>query len=114
VATYLSVVAVFEVEGELHQGIGDVSGGLVGEGALVLLLGGVFASSHRALLVDLFFGAEALALDDDGIDVVEDAVEDGGGERAVVIEDLRPVFVGTVAGDHYWRALVALTDDLEE
>ena len=34
VATYLSVVAVLEVEGELHQGIGDVSGGLIGEGAL--------------------------------------------------------------------------------
>src|SRR5262245_38424107 len=31
------------------------------------------------LLVDVFFGAEALALDDHGIDVVEDAVEDGGG-----------------------------------
>src|SRR5215813_766275 len=62
----------------------------------------------------LGLGAEALALNDDGIDVVEDAVEDGGGERAVVVEDLRPVLVGTIGGDHHRRALVALADDLKQ
>src|SRR5262252_1025599 len=67
-----------------------------------------------ALLGDLALGAVALALDDHGVDVVQDAVEDGGGKRAVVVEDLRPVLVGTVGGDHHRRAFVAPADDLEQ
>src|SRR5262249_9940386 len=66
------------------------------------------------LLGDLALGAVALALDDDGVDVVQDAVEDGGGERAVVVEDLRPVLEGTVGGDHHRPAFVAPADDLEQ
>jgi hypothetical protein len=45
------------------------------------------------LLVNLVLGAIVLAFDDDRVGVVEDAVEDGGGQGAVVVEDLRPVFV---------------------
>src|SRR5215472_11920205 len=45
---------------------------------------------------------------------MEDAIEDGGGQGAVVVEDLRPVFVGAVGGDHHRGALVALADDLEQ
>jgi hypothetical protein len=45
---------------------------------------------------------------------MEDAVEDGGGEGAVVVEDLRPVFVGAVGGDDHGGALVTLADDLEQ
>src|SRR3974377_1246017 len=48
VVTYLGVVVVLELERELHQRVGDVSDGLVGEGELVLLFGVVFASCHRA------------------------------------------------------------------
>ena len=52
---------------------------------------------------DLVFQAVAFAFDDDGLGVVEHAVEDGAGDAGVVIEDLRPVFVGsdllTPAGD---------------
>src|SRR6202049_3902035 len=66
------------------------------------------------LLVNLVLGAVALAFDDDGVGVVQDAVEDGGGQGAVVVEDLRPVFVGAVGGDHHRSALVALADDLEQ
>src|SRR5262249_18260153 len=72
------------------------------------------AVTPSAFIAHLGFGAEALALNDDGIDVVEDAVEDGGGERAVVVEDLRPVLVGTIGGDDHRRALVALADDLKQ
>jgi hypothetical protein len=35
-------------------------------------------------IVDLVLHAEALAFDDDGLGVMEDAVEDGGGQGAVV------------------------------
>ena len=55
-----------------------------------------------------------IPIDENRIDVMEDAVENGGGERAVVVEDLGPVLVGAVGGDHHWGALVALTDDLEQ
>ncbi len=48
--------------------------------------------------------AEALAFDDDGVGVVQNAVKDSGGQGAVAVEDLRPVFVG---GEAY-RALVRL------
>src|SRR6202049_3129257 len=66
------------------------------------------------LLVNLVLGAVALAFDDDRVGVVEDAVEDGGGQGAVVVEDLRPVFVSAVGGDHHRCTLVALADDLEQ
>ena len=36
--------------------------------------------------------AEALAFDDDGVGVVQNAVKDSGGQGAVAVEDLRPVF----------------------
>src|SRR5262249_4911172 len=66
------------------------------------------------LLLDPLSGAVALTLDDDGIDVVQDAIEDGGGQGAVIVEDLRPVLVDAVGGDHHRRTLVALADDLEQ
>jgi hypothetical protein len=42
--------------------------------------------------------AVASTLDDDGFGVVEKAVEDGRGERAVVVEDGGPVLEGLVGG----------------
>src|SRR5262245_41800700 len=101
-----------EFEGELHECVGNVSGDFIGNGELVGLFCAGFAR-HRSTL-DLGLGAEALAFDDDGIDVVEDAIQDGGGQGAVIVEDLRPVLVGTVGGDQHRRALVALADDLEQ
>src|SRR5260370_33413256 len=64
--------------------------------------------------VDLVLHAEALAFDDDGVGVVQHAIEDGGGQGAVVVEYLGPVLVGAVGGDHHRGALVALADDLEQ
>src|SRR5262249_2818547 len=55
VATYLGVVGILELEREPHQGVGDVSDGFIGEGELVLLLGAVFASCHRAYSSISFF-----------------------------------------------------------
>ena len=62
------------------------------------------------LLLDLILHAEALAFDDDRVGVVQDAVEDGGGQRTVVVEDLRPVFVGAVSNWYctcYWSVGLA-------
>ena len=63
---------------------------------------------------DAVFHAVALALDDDGFGVVEDAVEEGGGEGGVVVEDGGPVFEGLVGGQNDGAAFVALADDLKE
>ena len=62
----------------------------------------------------MVFHAEALALDDDGFCVVEEAIEDGGGNAAVVIEDGGPGFVRLVSRDDGGAAFVTLADDLEE
>ena len=58
--------------------------------------------------------AVAFAFDEDGLGMVQEAVEDGGGQGAVVVEDLGPVFEGSVGGDDDGALLVALADDLEE
>ena len=46
--------------------------------------------------------------------MVEKAVEDGGGNGAVAVEDCGPLLEGFVGGEHDGAALVALADDLEE
>jgi hypothetical protein len=40
--------------------------------------------------------AIAATLDDHGLGMMEQAVEQGGGQRAVVVEDLRPLFEGAI------------------
>src|SRR5664280_2033976 len=45
---------------------------------------------------------------------MEKAVEDGGGDGGVVVEDLRPMLEGLVGGDDQRAAFVAMADDLEE
>ena len=47
---------------------------------------------------DLVLGAVAATLDEDGFDVMEEAVQEGGCEGGVVVEDLRPVFWNKVTG----------------
>ena len=51
-------------------------------------LGACASSWSLDLFVDLVLHAEARAFDDDRLGVVQDAIEDGGGQRAVVVEDL--------------------------
>jgi hypothetical protein len=45
---------------------------------------------------------------------MQEAIEQGGGERAVVVEDLRPALVDAVGCDDRAAVLIAATDDLEE
>ena len=46
--------------------------------------------------------------------MVEDAVEDGAGQGAVVVEDAGPVLEDFVGGQDDGPAFVSLADDLEE
>src|SRR5271157_712188 len=59
------------------------------------------------------FHAPAGTVDGDDVAVVEEAVEDGGGED-LVGEDLAPFAEGLVAGDDDGALLVAAGDDLED
>ena len=54
------------------------------------------------------------AFEDDGVAVVEQAVEDGGGNGGVAVEDGGPLFEGFVGGQDDGTAFVAGADDLEE
>ena len=60
------------------------------------------------------FRSEALSVDEDGVAVVEEAVEDGACERGVVAEESRPLVVGEVGGDDGAAVLVPQGEDLEE
>ena len=64
--------------------------------------------------VCLLLHSVAGAFDEDGLGVVEEAVEDGGSEGVVVVEDAGPLFEWLVGGEQYGTALVASADDLEE
>jgi hypothetical protein len=66
------------------------------------------------LVLDLIFHAIAFAFDKDGFRVMQQPVQDRGGQSAVVIKDLRPVFKCAVGSDYLGPLLIALADDLEE
>ena len=55
-----------------------------------------------------------MPFDADGFAVMEQPIQDGGGDGAVVVEDLGPGFVAFVAGEQDRSAFVAVADDLEE
>ena len=79
--------------------------------AVMALQGGVTGSRSRVVAV---LHPVAGTLDDDGLGVVEEAVEDGAGDGAVVVEDAGPLLEGLVGGDDQGTTLVTLADDLEE
>ena len=54
------------------------------------------------------------SLHKDGFGVVEQPIEERGGEGAVVVEDLGPVLIGAICGEDNGTTLIALADDLEE
>jgi hypothetical protein len=58
--------------------------------------------------------AVTFPLDNDSFGMVKHAIQDCRGERAVVIEDGRPMLENLVGGEHDGAALVTLADDLEE
>jgi hypothetical protein len=73
-----------------------------------------FEIRQRRIVGETVLHAVGAAVDDDGVGAVQEAVEDGGGDAGVVVEDGRPLFVGLVGGEDNRAALVALADDLEE
>lgn len=56
----------------------------------------------------------AFSVDEDGFRMVEETIQDGRSEGAVVVEDLRPVSERTVRGNDYGTLLIAKAYDLEE
>ena len=63
---------------------------------------------------DAVFHAVAPPLDYDGFGMMQDAIQDCGGQGAVVVEDRRPVLEDIVGGQDDGAAFVSLADDLEE
>ncbi len=63
---------------------------------------------------DLVLHAKARAFNHHRFGVMEKAVQNSGGDGAVVVENAGPLFEGVVGGQHDGSPLVALADDLEE
>jgi len=74
-------------------------------------LGPVVASVGR---FDLVFHAVTFAFDNDGLGVMEHAVQNRAADAGVVIKNFGPVFIRFVGRDNERAAFVALADDLEE
>ena len=62
----------------------------------------------------MIFHAVAFSFNDHCFGVMEEPIQDGRGEHAVVIEDFRPLIESSVGCDDDRAPFVALTDDLEE
>ena len=54
---------------------------------------------QRGLTLDLVFHPEALAFDDDGVGMMQQPIQDRGGQGAVMVEDHGPLLKGTVRGN---------------
>ena len=63
---------------------------------------------------DLTLHAITFALDENRFSMVKKPVQYGRGKSRIVVEDTRPVLVGSVRSDHHGPLFVAQTDDLEE
>ena len=61
-----------------------------------------------------FFHTIALSGDFDGFAVVQDTVQDCGGNGIVFAEDLGPILVRFIGGDYSGAAFIAITDHLKE
>ena len=53
---------------------------------------------QRGLTLDLVFHPEALAFDDEGVRMMQQPIQDRGGQGAVMVEDHGPLLKGTVRG----------------
>lgn len=67
--------------------------------------------SWRRRVISAFHSVTG-SLDDRGFVVVEEAVENGAGDGAVVVEDAGPLLEGLVGAHDEGTTLVALPDDL--
>ncbi len=66
------------------------------------------------LPLDLVLHAKTFSFDDHGLGVMEQPIQDGGGQGAVMVEDRGPILEGAVRGNHDRPLFVPQTDDLEE
>ena len=64
---------------------------------------------ERGLLLDLVFHTETLAFDNHGLGVMQQPVQDGGGQGAVMVEYVRPLLEGAVRGNNDRPLLIAQT-----
>src|SRR5271157_1767359 len=81
----------------------------IGCGLIGCLTGATLGSAFGLVL-----HAVTRALQDDRLGVMEQTVQDGGGNGAVVVEDAGPLFEWFISGQHDGATFVTLTDDLEE
>ena len=68
------------------------------------------AQRQRGLTLQLIFHPEALALDDDRIGMMQQAIQDRRGQGAVMVEDGGPVFEGAVGGQDHRPLFIAEAD----
>src|SRR5262249_34382648 len=61
----------------------------------------------RGLTLELVFHPEALAFDDDRVSMMQQPIQDRGGQGAVMVEDRRPLLEGTVRGQDHRPLFIA-------
>ena len=66
------------------------------------------------LRLDFALHAKALPFNDHRFRVMQEPIQDGGRQHAVIVKDLGPLFVGSIRRDHDRPLLIAKRDDLEE
>ena len=69
---------------------------------------------QRGLTLKLVFHPEALAFDDDGVSMMQQPIQDRGGQGAVMVEDRGPLLKSAVGGKNDRPLFIAQGDDLEE
>jgi hypothetical protein len=62
---------------------------------------------------DLILHSVTFPLDDHRFSVVQEPVQHGAGQGAVVVEDFGPVFIGLVGRDDGRTGFILLAEDLE-
>src|SRR2546428_13653218 len=65
-------------------------------------------------MLELVFHTETLAFDDNGVGMMQEPIQDRGGQGAVMVEDHGPLLKGTVRGNDDGPLFIAQRDDLEE
>lgn len=65
-------------------------------------------------MFNLSFHTIALSFDDDGFRMMEQTIQDCGGNGTVIVKDFRPMFKRTVGYEHDGAVLIAVTDNLKQ
>jgi cation transport regulator ChaC len=72
------------------------------------------ALRKRELTLELIFHPEALAFDDDDVGMMQQPIQDRGGQGAVMVEDRGPLLEGAVGGNDQCPLFIVEADHLEE